>query len=373
MLKIAQITDKSQWDDFINRSGGHPLQLWGWGELKEGHNWQAHRLFIKEISADADVNDKESGSIVGAIQILTRKLPWPLKSFAYAPRGPVILSHKPEEQTKILTAITDYCKHKLSPRPVCLSIEPDWEDFPETSLANSKWRQAKNTILIPKTLIVDLSKDDDELLAEMSKKTRQYIRKSSSSISVREIENEEELEKCLDIYEETANRAGFAIHGRDYYKDLWRDLGENSPIFAAFTEVEEGTKPQGFSEDKDKKIIHEHYGSKAFKNTELVAFLWLAKSDRTSFELYGGVNELGQKTRANFILKWLTMKQMQSQGVIRYDMNGLLNDGISNFKRGFAKHEDMLPGTYDYPISKTYFIWANFLPTMKKIVRKFKK
>ena len=34
MLKIVEITDKNEWDGFININGGHPLQLWGWGELK---------------------------------------------------------------------------------------------------------------------------------------------------------------------------------------------------------------------------------------------------------------------------------------------------------------------------------------------------
>ena len=34
MLKIIEITDKKEWDDFVNEHNGHPLQLWGWGELK---------------------------------------------------------------------------------------------------------------------------------------------------------------------------------------------------------------------------------------------------------------------------------------------------------------------------------------------------
>ena len=37
------------WDEVVHDLDGHPLQLWGWGELKAAHGWTAHRvLFIDE-------------------------------------------------------------------------------------------------------------------------------------------------------------------------------------------------------------------------------------------------------------------------------------------------------------------------------------
>ena len=105
----------------------------------------------------------------------------------------------------------------------------------------------------------------------------------------------------------------------------------------------------------------------------MVAFLWNIQSEKTAFELYGGITEKGQKYRANYILKWLTIQQARNSGVERYDMNGLLNDGISKFKIGFSSHQDQLAGTLDRPLRKSYWIWNNFLPTAKKIVRKFRK
>lgn len=330
MLKIVEISEKTDWDNFINTAGGHPLQLWGWGELKKAHGWKVKRIFVEK-----------EGIIISAAQILVKKLPKPLNNFAYIPRGPVILTDYNEEKSAILEKIAHFAKTKIKPTPVCLSVEPDWGDFTDKK---GKWKKAKNTILIPKTLIIDLAKTDEELQAEMAKKTRQYIRKSSDSISVREIKTAAELETCLDIYEETASRANFAIHDRQYYRDLKELMNENSPIFGAFSH-----------------------------DNELLAFLWPVISDKTSFELYGGVNDKGQKLRANFTLKWQTMQILRERGVVRYDLNGLLNDGISNFKRGFAKHEDELCGTYDYPFSVKYVIWSEFLPTAKKIIRKLKK
>lgn len=180
------------------------------------------------------------------------------------------------------------------------------------------------------------------MLADMTKKTRQYIRKSErDDIVVRPI-TQGEIAGALDIYKATAVRAGFALHGDDYYADIYHLMGESSPVYGAFL------------------------------GDEMVAFLWLAVSGETAFELYGGVTEAGQQTRANYILKWRAIEAMKTRGVRRYDMNGLLNDGVSGFKRGFSSVETHLAGTYDYPLAMTYVVWDRLLPLAKKVVRVFK-
>jgi lipid II:glycine glycyltransferase (peptidoglycan interpeptide bridge formation enzyme) len=177
----------------------------------------------------------------------------------------------------------------------------------------------------------------------MTKKTRQYIRKSAGeAIEIRRVKGGEELDACLAIYKETAERAGFGIHADQYYYDIFDNLGEHSPVFAAF----QGDKP--------------------------IAFLWLAISQRTAFELYGGMNDEGQRLRANYALKWHTIQTMKKWGIELYDFNGLLNDGVSTFKQGFADHETMLAGTYDKPLSPLYNVWTHALPAAKKIIQKIK-
>jgi lipid II:glycine glycyltransferase (peptidoglycan interpeptide bridge formation enzyme) len=147
----------------------------------------------------------------------------------------------------------------------------------------------------------------------------------------------------LDIYHQTAARAGFALHGDDYYYDVADKLDESSLVFAAF----EGKAP--------------------------IAFVWLAISQKTAFELYGGMNEQGQQLRINYALKWHAIRKCKEWGIERYDMNGLLNDGVSTFKQGFAAHENMLAGTYDYALSPLYVIWSKGLPLAKKGVRTLNK
>lgn len=320
---IEVIGDQQVWDEEILTRGGHPLQLWGWGEVKAAHNWRVGRVFVKD-----------GGRVIGASQLLVRPLPMPFRCLVYIPRGPVA---EPADRAEVLNELASYAKEKY--KAVAITIEPDWTEMPDVR----GWKHSANTILIPRTLILNLSQSEDELQAAMSKKTRQYIRKSSGeAIEIRKVKSREELAACLEIYKETAKRAHFALHDDDYYYDIYDKMGEFSPVLAAFS----GGKP--------------------------VAFLWLAISQETAFELYGGMDDQGQELRANYALKWYAIQTMKKWGIARYDFNGLLNDGVSTFKQGFADHEDMLVGTYDKPLSPLYTVWNYGLPRAKNILRKLK-
>lgn len=320
---ITRCENKQQWDDYVNDLGGHPLQLAGWGLLKGAHNWSASQVVYQH-----------DGIVKGGAQLLVRTVPWPFNRLTYIPRGPFgVLAESPEAMAELIA----YVRHNIG--GVLLTAEPD-----QTGVGwGSKWRKSANTILIPRTLILDLNQSTDDLLGAMTKKTRQYIRKSErDGVVVEQIKNREDLADVLAIYRDTAKRAGFALHGDDYYYDLFDMMGENNGVFGAYY--------QG----------------------KLVSFVWLALSCATAFELYGGMSQQGQDIRANYALKWQAITKCKEWGIARYDMNGLLNDGVSAFKEGFASHEDMLAGTYDYPLSPLYLVWSTLLPLGKKVVRKLK-
>ena len=107
---------------------------------------------------------------------------------------------------------------------------------------------------------------------------------------------------------------------------------------------------------------------------EIVSFLWIAVSQSTAFELYGGVTDTGQSVRANYCLKWQAIRDLKAKGISEYDLNGLLNDGISSFKLGFSDGEEtMLAGTFDKPLSPLYTVWRYALPIAKKVARVVKR
>ena len=324
MTKLRLCTNRQEWDDFVLENNGHPLQLWGWGELKSAHGWRVDRLFMID-------NQNE---VVAGAQLLVRKLPWPLKSIAYIPRGPITDENIVEE---LLNEIARYAKEVY--HSVCLSIEPDLEKF----VIPTGWKKSPNHILPSKTIILDLNESDAELMSEMDKKTRQYIRKSASEdIKIKKVHTKEELIKCLDLYKATAKRAKFGLHNDQYYYDIFEKLKDHSPIFAVFID------------------------------DDPIAFLWLAISADTAFELYGGVNETGQRLRVNYALKWHAILKCKEWGLARYDFAGLIEGGVSTFKKGWAEEETKLAGTFDRPLSLFYGIWSIGFPGFKKIIRGIK-
>jgi peptidoglycan pentaglycine glycine transferase (the first glycine) len=324
MITVLACKQQTVWDTEILAFGGHPLQLWGWGEVKAAHGWAVERVLVYN-----------GGAVIGAAQLLIKRLPMPLKALVYIPRGPIA---RGPDRVVVLDTLAGYVKKQYS--AVVLTIEPDWQTvglFPG-------WKRSANTILIPRTLILDLSKSEEDLLADMTKKTRQYIRKSSSEgVEIKKVTSRAELASCLTIYRHTAERAKFALHSDQYYYDIFDKLGEHSLVMMAL-----------------------HDGKP-------VAFLWLVISKSTAFELYGGMNDDGQHLRANYALKWQTIQRTKQWGIERYDFNGLLNDGVSTFKQSFAAHENTLIGTYDKPLSPLYYVWQHGLPYAKKVVRILKK
>ncbi len=321
-MKIQQITEVDKWNEAAQSLGAHPLQLWGWGEVKTTHGWRAERYLV--------IDDNQP---IGGTQVLYKVLPTPFGEFAYIPRGPFgseaakhyLFEHLP----KLLKQ-----RHNL----LALSVEQGNESAPDAK----GWKRTPNTILMNDTLVLDLSKSDDDLLADMKKKTRQYIRKSASACEIRETSSKDEINTCLEVYKDTARRANFALHDDEYYHTVSEKLGGASVIYGAYA------------------------------GDTLLSFLWLAVSDSTAFELYGGVTADGQEARVNYALKWHAIREMQSRGVKEYDLNGLLEGGVTNFKQGFASHETHYAGTYDYPLSPLYIIWTKALPAAKAIYRKLR-
>jgi lipid II:glycine glycyltransferase (peptidoglycan interpeptide bridge formation enzyme) len=318
---IKEIQEQAEWDKFVTEQGGHPLQLWAWGELKKQHGpWTPHRLRVER-----------GGKFVGGAQVLARRMPKPFGRMFYAPRGPFCPDNNRGE---VLRELTTWAKEHGG---VELKIEPDWATMKQRPTG---WRQSKNRILVSKTAQIDLSPTEDEILAAAAKKTRQYIRKSASSgVTVRRVTSEKDIAACLKIYHDTAEQRKFGLHDDSYYYDLAKLADDANQIYLA---------------EKDGQPL---------------SFLWNLRTPAVEFELYGGVNGAGQELRSNYCLKWHAIVEAKAAGVKIYDMNGLLNDGISNFKRSFTGADTDLVGTWDKPLSPLYHVWETALPAAKKTVQ----
>ena len=201
------------------------------------------------------------------------------------------------------------------------------------------WRPSEQ-IFIPTTATIDLTPAEDQIMAALpSKKARQYIRKAGrSGVSVRSVEPAD-LDGILAIYKATAEADGFFIHPDEYYSCALESCADVNQVFVA--EIED--RP--------------------------LAFLWNVTTRGTAFELWGGVTDEGKRLRANYLLKWHAICAAKESGTALYDLNGLLNDGISKFKMLFVSEPTLWMGTFDRPLSPLYHVWDSALKLYRKLFK----
>lgn len=324
MLRIAEVSDRGVWDAQVNALGGHPLQLWEWGALKtQTGPWDAHRVALSDGERP-----------IGFAQVLVRQLPWPFRAICYVPRGPLVPDASRFAQ--VCDALATWCRRF---HPVSVKIEPEVRSGTVPGWPAAGWRQGK-TVLIPRTAQLPLDATPEELLTRVhSKNARNYIRRGARQGIEVEPGTAHDLPAVLEIYRATSARDGFAIHPESFYRTAFAELGETGQLMVA-----------------------RHEG-------RVVAFLWNVVSAGCAFELWAGANDEGRRARANYPLKWGAILAARAAGASRYDMNGLLNDGISEFKRSFVKEETNWMGTFERPLGPLFPVWDRLLPMVVRAYR----
>ncbi len=324
-MEVQKILIKSEWDEFVEEVRGNPLQLWAWGEVKRLHGWHVERVIVRE-----------GGDVVGGAQILYRPLPFPFRSFAYVPRGPLVKEDRVELEG-LMNVLASWVKKTR--KSVALSVEPE-----VCGLALPQgWREAENHVLSAETVYLDLSLTEEELQRGMNKSTRRAIRKSTAALEIRRATTREDLQVCLDILHEASERAGFSLHSDQYYVDVFEQFGDNAAVFIA-----------------------EHEGVP-------VAFDWLATSSGCTYDLYGSANTVGRQLRANYGITWHSIAYSKEQGIAHFDFGGMVEGGVSTFKNHWTKSPTVFVGTWDKPLSVLYPLWTKGLPMAKKVARKLRR
>lgn len=306
-MRAIPVNDALAWNKLAESFGAHPLQEWQWGELKAATGpWTAMRLKVED----------ESGIVLGGAQVLVRSMPFPFKAIAYAPRGPFA---KSENLMTVADQVAAWCKGftkaqslKIDPAVQELSWTPGWVES-ETSLIN-------------KTAVIDLVADEDALMKGIpNRKCRQYIRKGQRDGVVVRAATRSDLPAIMGLYRHTAEVDGFNIHVDEFYYKAFDLLDGIEQVFVAQ------------------------------KDDQIQAFLWNAVSrGGTAFELWGAVSDAGKRSRANYYMKWVAILAAKEAGARVYDLNGLLNDGISDFKLLFVPEPTYWVTTHDKPLRPLY-------------------
>src|SRR6185369_3472319 len=183
------IVSFSDWNQFLSsHPNAHLLQTGEWGELKSAFGWQPVR-----------VENKEEG-----VQILFRKLPLGF-SIGYIPKAEISDQFSVFSEN-LWSEINSVCKQNHA---IFLKLEPDvWEEEkPDTW--NLKLETSSHNIQPPRTILVDISEDEEAILSRMKQKTRYNIRLAEKKgVTVRAWDDLESFHKMMLV---TGGRDGFGV------------------------------------------------------------------------------------------------------------------------------------------------------------------
>jgi peptidoglycan pentaglycine glycine transferase (the first glycine) len=345
-MPAVMIDDRAHWNSAVTSlPNAHLLQSWEWGELKSKYGWNAHRLLWTN----------ESGSPLAAAQILQRNLSLPgignRFSILYCPRGPVLDWSVSTLRSQVLADLQDFISDKgaiflkIDPGLPLSTTEadeyqtlvenPTGKDVVET-LKENGWRTSGEYIQFRNTFLLDLSKSEDTLLAEMKQKTRYNIRLAArQGVSVR-LGEMHDFDLLYRMYAETSIRDGFAIRNPAYYHDAWGSFiqaGLAQPLIAQVDETPVGA---------------------------VIVF----KYAHTALYMYGMSRDLHRKKMPNYLLQWEAIRWALQQGCRTYDFWGAPDTidpddplwGLYRFKSGFGARFVCSLGTWDF-VTKPFLYW----------------
>ena len=249
-------------------------------------------------------------------------------SVAYAPRGPLVPA---ERLAEAIVAVREALALERCASLLCDPEAPD-DSAIRASLAHISVRASPVFVQPRRTLLMDLSKSDEELFAAMRKKTRQYIHKAERAGVV--TEESRDVDRFMKVLSAVGQRDRFAIRSREYFETLLSAFGDRALLmFARLGDDDAG------------------------------AMLLVRMADR-ALELYGGWSGAHAEARPFYLLKWRAMLRMRQLGVRRYDMHGLAEGaddplaGVENFKLGYGGEVVEWIGALETPVRGVlYPLW----------------
>ena len=302
----------AEWDEFVtNHQHGSLLQTTAWARLKNQFGWRSQRVWLRL-----------DGKLIAGAQILIRSAALGLMRVAYIPHGPLV-NWQDEEQLGVLFNQIDHAAYDLGAG--LLKLEPllwrgefsaeDWESLCQrfNCLPNA------STIQPPRTLVVDLTPPEEEILARMKQKTRYNIRLAArKEISVRS-GSESDIPVFNQLIQETAMRNEFGVHSPQYYRDAF-DL---------------------FAPDDVAMFIAEYMG------TPLSAVMVFSHGSRAAY-LYGASSSRERQRMPNYAVQWAAMRWAKDKGFTAYDLWGVPDFDGETLEAEFKNRSDGLWGVYRF-------------------------
>ncbi len=319
-------TDR-EWDEIVAaHAKGSILQTRGWGKLKSefGWDWDLARA-------------GESGAL-----ILYRPLPLSLGAIAYAPRGPVVDWRDSQATAALWQEMKATARRR---RAWALWVEPPLLDAPDarSRLQALGMRPTLRTIQPPRTIEIDLTPSEEDILMRMKSKTRYNIRLAErKGVQVREGDLQD-VSTFHQLIEATSERNEFGVHSARYYQRVMEIFHPQGQASLWLAEVE----------------------------GDVVAGIIVAALGDRAWYFYGASSSRHRKKMPTYALQWAAIRWAKARGCATYDLWGIPDAdeetleaeftqrsdglwGVYRFKRGFGGEVTRFVGLWETPLHPLY-------------------
>ncbi len=337
-MALQPITDSTRWNTTLSTLPyRHVLQSWEWGQFKSRWGWTP-RYFMND----------EAGAINAAALVLRRTFsPFKL-NILYVPKGPALDYTNAALVDQVLSELVEIARHD---RAIFVKIDPDLNHADRSILLSRGWRFSAEQIQFRNTMLIDLTRHEDDLLAALKPKTRYNVRLAQKKgVSIR-TGNFGDLDLLYAMYAETAQRDGFIIRPIEYYRDAWGSF------------IRSGLA---------QPLIAEVAG-------EAVAGLILFRFADRAWYMYGMSRSVHREKMPNHLLQWEALRWSKMQGCVVYDLWGAPDEvnendsmyGVYKFKAGFGAEFTAHVGAYDFVISRSgYWLYSTVMPRVLEVMRR---
>lgn len=331
-LKCITVLEKHKqsFENFVNNRGETTcMQMWEW---KGFRNKLIPKLFHRYA-----VTDNE-GNFHLAATLASYKYR-SLGNVIYIPQGPIWDNSK---------AFEIFAKEirKIAKTRNCFLIvaEPrvKHHDIKFGELINCGFKFTNKAIQPRETVCLDLTQNEDALLASFSKTARYNIRYATrKGIIIKKYNSPENLDRIDDFYQllkVTKKRRYFKVQSLNYFKTLWEEFSRSG-----------------------RATLYEAYFKK-----ELLHSLLLLNNNYWAGSLFSSSSRKYSNLKVTYLARWESIKDAKAKGCKIYDFFGATKSEdpshpfyhTTQFKLGFGRKVKEFAGTFEIILNPIkYYTW----------------
>ncbi len=337
---VKKVQDKDQWEAYIQSQGeANFLQAYNWGLFHQKLDNQFYPLAI------FDGEDEQVGAMMTVKKTAKRG------DYLTVAGGPILDWHS-SQTTQILKTAFAYLK-KLARKENCwfVRIRPQVEQSQkvEQMVQNLGLVTAPMHLSADLTLELDLDQTEDEILMQMRKNTRYYIRRAKrDGVKIKKFTDSDKIQEFYDYQIYLAEKHDFVPFSYEFLLNQF----------------------ETFAADNQVQLINSYS-----EEDQLLASAFIIFYNQEAVYHYGISTPKNRDLPGSYAVQWAAIKEAKQRDCQTYNFWGVAPKdepehrfaGVSMFKSGFGGQRIQYLPAHDLPVHPFYQFTRAFELIRKRI------